>query len=222
MLISIIRTLILYIAIIFFVKLMGKRQIGELQTSELVVTLLISDIAAIPMQNTAQPLLSGFIPIMILVVCELVLSIVMMKKSKIRKLVSGKPQIVIMDGEVDQKQLQKLRMSIEDLVEQLRQKDVFAIKDVEFAIVETNGQLSVLKKPEKSPPAAELFDLHPPDEFETVVISDGDFSPYSAQLCNVDEAWVNRQLKENQVEQKDVFIMTINRYKEYNIILREV
>ena len=121
MAISFIRTLLLYIVIIAAVRLMGKRQISELQTSELVVTLLISDIAAIPMQNTGQPLVSGFLPIAVLVACELIISTVMLKSAKFRRFVCGKPVIVINDGKIDQGQMRRLRMSTEDLSEQLRQ-----------------------------------------------------------------------------------------------------
>lgn len=223
MLISVIRTFLLYIAIIFAVKLMGKRQISELQTSELVVTLLLSDIAAIPMQNTAQPLLSGLIPMLILIFCEIAVSVLMVKYTKFRKLVCGKPQVVIENGVVQQQQMRKLRMSIEDLMEQLRQANVFTLEDVDYAIIETNGQLSVLEKPEKKPPTAELMGISPPDnEFETVVINDGDFFPYSAQLCGVNLNWVLEKLRKNKLSQKEVFIMTVNKQKEYNIILREI
>ena len=146
MTISLIRTLLLYVMIIAAVRIMGKRQISELQTSELVVTLLISDIAAIPMQNTGQPLSSGIIPILVLVSCEIAASFFMVKNSRFRKLVAGKPQVVINNGTVDQAQMKRLRMSTEDLSEQLRQMNVFSIQDVAYAIVETNGKLSVDEK----------------------------------------------------------------------------
>lgn len=222
MIISIIRTLLLYLVIITAVRVMGKRQIGEMQTSELVVTLLISDIAAIPMQNTSQPLLSGFIPILILVLCEIVLSIVMMKKAKFRKLICGKPQIVINDGKIDQAQMKRLRISTEDLGEQLRQLDCFNIEDIAYAIVETNGKMSILKKPEKETPTLSDLKIKKPDKgIEAVVISDGERSDYSMKLCGVDDAWLSKTLDQNKVEQKNVFMMTTNKKKEYQIILKE-
>ncbi|HHZ06167.1 MAG TPA: DUF421 domain-containing protein [Clostridiales bacterium] len=222
MIISVIRTIILYIIIIIAVRIMGKRQISDLQTSELVVTLLLSDVASIPMQNTAQPLLSGFIPMIILVMCEIVISILMMKHTGFRKLICGKPQIVICNGKLDQKQMKRLRMSNEDLMEQLRQLDVFSLSEVEYAIIETNGKMSLMKKPEKNPPSAQVLDIAvPDDEFEVVVISDGDFAPYSAKLCDINKQWVDNTLQENSLLQGDVFLMTVNRQKEYNIILKE-
>ncbi|MGN0550531.1 MAG: DUF421 domain-containing protein [Acutalibacteraceae bacterium] len=222
MLISIIRTVLLYGVIIAAIRIMGKRQISELQTTELVVTLLISDIAAIPMQNTSQPLLSGFIPILILVLCEIILSIIMLKKSKVRRLICGKPQIVIRDGEIMQNQLKRLRMTTEDLCEQLRLKEIFNIEDVMYAIVETNGQMSVLKKPKKDTPTLEQLGIR--DEYpgiEAVIISDGEFSDYSMSLCGIDRKWITDTLKENNINIGDVFIMTANKNKDYNIIMKE-
>ena len=137
MVISLIRAILLYIIIIIAIRIMGKRQISELQTSELVVTLLISDIAAIPMQNTAQPLLSGFIPIFVLVICEIIASCLMVKSAKFRRFICGKPIIVINDGKVDQTQMRRLRMTIEDLSEELHQLDIFNIQEVAYGIVET-------------------------------------------------------------------------------------
>lgn len=222
MIISIIRTLLLYLVIITAVRVMGKRQIGEMQTSELVVTLLISDIAAIPMQNTSQPLLSGFVPILILVLCEIVLSVVMMKKAKFRRFICGKPQIVINDGKIDQAQMKRLRISTEDLCEQLRQLDCFNIEDVAYAIVETNGKMSILRKPDKDTPTLSDLKIKKQDKgIEAVVISDGERSDYSMKLCGVDDAWLSKTLEQNKVEQKNVFLMTANKKKEYQIILKE-
>lgn len=222
MTISLIRTLLLYIVIIAAVRLMGKRQISELQTSELVVTLLISDIAAIPMQNTGQPLVSGFLPIAVLVSCELIVSALMMKSAKFRKFVCGKPIIVINNGKVDQSQMRRLRMSTEDLSEQLRQMDIFNLEDVAYAIVETNGKLSVLKKPDKLQPDASMLGVVVPDNgIEAVVISDGELSNFSISLCGLSKDWVDGILQGQNLKQSDVFIMTADKNKNYNIIKKE-
>ena len=222
MLISIIRTVLLYIIIITAIRIMGKRQISDLQTSELVVTLLISDIAAIPMQNTSQPLLSGVIPIIILVLFEIVLSIIMLKKFKFRQLICGKPQIVISNGKIDQKQLKKLRMTVQDLCEELRLEGVFCLDDVLYAIIETNGQMSVLKKPEKDTPTLDQLGIK--ENFsglQAVVISDGVLSPSSMKICNIEKEWIYNKLKSKNIKISDVYIMTLNKNKEYNIILKE-
>ena len=157
MILSFLRAVLLYIVILSAVRLMGKRQISELQTSELVVTLLISDLAAVPMQNTGQPLVSGLIPIAVLVMCEIAASVFMLKSGKFRRLVCGKPVVLINNGKVDQKEMARLRLSVEDLFEELREKDVFSIGDVAWAIMETNGKLSVVKKPEKDSPLPTSF-----------------------------------------------------------------
>lgn len=145
MFISLVRTIILYLAIILAVRIMGKRQISQLQTSELVVTMLISDLAVIPMQDSGQPLFSGIIPIFVLIALEVMLSFIMLKSGKVRRAICGKPVVIIQDGRLLQENMRELRMSVEDLFEQLRQKDVFALNDIAYAIVETNGMLSVVK-----------------------------------------------------------------------------
>ncbi|MBQ3970007.1 MAG: DUF421 domain-containing protein [Clostridia bacterium] len=221
MFISIIRTAILYSLIIIAVRFMGKRQIGDLQTTELVVTMLLSDIASLSVENASKPLLSGLLPMTVLVVCEVFLSGAMLKNSFLRKTICGRPIIVINDGEIQQKELKRLRMSVDDLSESLRQQDVFSFDDVLFGIVETNGKLSVMKKPEKENPTNEDLKIKTENKgIETVIISDGEFSRLSMQLCDVDEKFVKKILAKEKIDQKDVFIMTLNMKKEYNIIKR--
>ncbi|WP_418817656.1 DUF421 domain-containing protein [Pseudoruminococcus massiliensis] len=222
MIISVIRTILLYIVIILAIRIMGKRQIGELQTSELVVTLLISDIAAIPMQNTEQSLLSGILPILILIVCEIIISFLMLKRAGFRRIICGKPIVIISDGKINQSEMHRLRMSTEDLSEELRQQGIFNIEDVGFAIVETNGKLSVLKKPEKDIPTAEELGIKTNDKgLEVVVISDGEISKYSLKICGLNRDWLFDILKKENTELNDVFLMIANGQGEYKIIEKE-
>lgn len=222
MTISVIRTLILYLLILIMIRVMGKRQISELQTSELVVTLLISNIAVIPMQDTSLPLLSGIVPILLLVACEVILSWLMLKNSSFRGLVCGKPQIVISNGTINQKKMKLLRISTEDLMEQLRQAGVFALGDVKYAILETNGKLSVLKKPEKETVTAEQMNIKKfDDEFEVVIISDGEIAEGSMNVCGITKSWLDKTLKKNGITAKEIFIMTANKEHSYNIIKKE-
>jgi uncharacterized membrane protein YcaP (DUF421 family) len=201
---------------------MGKRQISELQTSELVVTLLISDIASIPMQDTGQPLASGLIPISVLVMCEILFSCIMLKSAKFRKIVCGRPLIVINDGKINQKEMRRLRMTTEDLTEQLRQKDVFSIQDVAYAIVETNGKMSVIKKPDKEQPTAGMLGVALPDTgIETVVISDGVISDISLNLCNKSRDWLDGVLRGKNINAESIFLMTANRKGDYYIIKKD-
>lgn len=222
MLISVTRTLLLYIVIITLMRLMGKRQIGDLQTSELVVTLLISDIASMPMENTGKPLLSGFVPILVLVSCEIVMSVIMLKRSNFRRIVCGKPVIVIKDGEIDQQAMARLRFSTEDLYEQLRLGEVFNIKDVAYAIIETNGSMSIMKKPQNDTPTREDMNIDVKYEgIEVVVVSDGEFAPSSCKVYGISREKVERELRKKSTEMKDVYIMTANALGKFNIIRKE-
>lgn len=222
MAVSLIRTIVLYIIIIFAIKLMGKRQISDLQTSELVITILISNIAAIPMQNTEQPLLTGVVPIGILVCCEILVSFLMLKNSKIREIICGRPVVIIDEGKIRQDALRYLRLSNEDLFEQLRQLDVFSLNDVWFAIMETNGKMSVLKKSGKQPPDASVLGVEVPKAtIDTVVISDGNICDFSLSVCGLDRKWLEGVLDGQNIDAKDVFIMTANKTKQFNIIRKE-
>lgn len=209
MLISLLRTVIMYIAILIGVRLMGKRQISQLQTSELVVTLLISELAVMPIQQHDDPLWNGLIPMLVLVVCEIVVSLFMLKSGKFRQAVCGSPMVVIENGRVLQDQMRRLRMSTEDLFEELRLAGAFALEDVAYAIVETNGKLSVLKKASADSLTPKQAGVKAPSEaLEVVVVSDGHISEHSLKLCGKDPHWLQEQLKFQGAELSDVFIMT--------------
>ena len=146
MIITITRTVILYIFVTVGIRLMGKRQIGEMQPNELVVTLLISEIAAIPRQDTSQPILNGAVAIFMLVIIEIIISVISMKSLAMRKLMNGKSAVIIKNGVIDQNVMSQVRMTVLDLVELLRGQNVFDISTVAFAVLEVNGNLSVLLK----------------------------------------------------------------------------
>ena len=222
MLISIIRTILLYVFIILAVRLMGKRQISDLQPSELVITLVISDIAAIPMQNTSQPLLSGIVPVLVLVALEIAASIFMMKNSTFRKLICGSPIVVIRDGELLQSQMRRLRLTTEDLCVQLRQQNIFSIEDIQYCIVETNGSVSVLEKPESRKPAAKDFGIEIEDnKIETVVVNDGQILDNSLNLCLKKKEDVYEILQKENAKLKDVFLLTMDALGNYNLVWKE-
>lgn len=223
MIISIIRTVILYVFIIFAIRLMGKRQISDMQPSELVVTLVVSDIASLPMQNTSQPLLSGIIPVLVLVSLEITASVLMMKSRCFRRLICGNPVVVIEDGKLLQKQLKRLRMSTEDLFAQLRQQDIFSIDEVQYCIVETNGSVSVLEKPSYRVPVAKNLGVKIEDnKFESVVVSDGELLPDGLKLCCGNRKQVDRILKENNHTLDEIFILTLDGNGSYHLIQKEV
>jgi uncharacterized membrane protein YcaP (DUF421 family) len=174
-LVAFVRTLILYIIVIVVMRMMGKRQIGQLQPFELVVAIMISELAAVPMQDTRIPLINGIVPILTLLLAQIALSFISLKSTKARALICGKPSILINNGRINESVLRNEMYTLNDLLEQLRSKDVANIADVEFAILETNGQLSVIPKSQKRPVTPK--DLNIPTNYEGLpldLIIDGD------------------------------------------------
>ena len=201
---------------------MGKRQLGELQPTELVITILLSGIAAIPMQDNALPLGNSIVAVLLLVALEVINSVVVLKSSKCRSFLQGNSLVVIRDGVVDQKQLKRLRFTMDDLFDQLRQKDVFDISDVRYAIVETNGQLSVMLKPEKETVTAEMADI--PNETKgllCMVINDGKFLKRSFKECETDEEKLYDILKKENTEINEVLFMVADKEGNYTIVKKD-
>lgn len=196
MLIVLVRTLILYGLVVFAVRFMGKRQIGQLQPFELVVTIMLSELAAIPMQNPGIPLINGITPILTLLVAQVALSYVSLKSERARAVICGTPSILIENGKIMERELERLRYNLSDLMEQLRAKNVRNIADVEYAILETSGQLSVIPKSQKRPVMPE--DINLPTKYEGVpytVIMDGHVIHQNLTKINLDIPWLNQQLK---------------------------
>lgn len=218
----VVRTVLMYGAILAAVRVMGKRQISQLQTSELVVTLLISELAMLPIQEGNLPLWTGVLPMAVLVLCELLVSFGMLKSSRFRKLVCGSPTVVIQRGEILQNEMRRLRITTEDLMEQLRQNGVFYLEDVAWAIIETNGMMNVIRRPEEDPVTPRQLQLKPePPVLETSVISDGEVSLHSLKLVGKDRDWLDRRLKEQGVAVKDIFLMTARSDGKWRIIKKQ-
>lgn len=211
MFVTLIRAVIVYVLISFSVRLMGKRQIGELQPSELIITLLLSELVTIPMQDNDLPLLNSIIPVLVLVSMEVVSSVLSMKSKRFRSLIQGNSLVVIRDGKMDQNVIRELRFTVDDLLSALRQKDVYDIAQVQYAILETNGSLSVLLKPEYRTVTAQ--DMQLPTEntgMPHLIINDGKPIGESMQQCGMTEKKLNTILKRNQLRIEDVFIMTMD------------
>lgn len=222
MLIAALRTVIIYIMIMLALRLGGKRQLGELQPAELVVTLLISDLASVPMQDNGMPLLSGLIPIAVLVSLELILSAVMLKSHLLSKLVAGNPVVIIRAGKLEQKALRLLRMTVEDLMENLRQQQVFDIRDVQYAIAETNGKISICLMPDTKPVTVADLTLSVNDEGAPVpVVSDGKLVNWGLSMCGVSAEWVHEKLRRRNYTIKDVLLMTCDKQQKVCIIRKE-
>ena len=220
--VSLARTLLMYGAILLAVRIMGKRQISQLQTSELVVTFLISELAVLPIQEGDQPLWRGLAPMGALVLCEICVSFGMLKSGRFRQMICGNPIVVIQRGQILQDQMRRLRMTTEDLCEQLRQNNVFYLEDVAWAIIETNGMMSVIRKTEEDPVTPKQLGLNPPSQgLEVVVISDGELSKHSLALSGKDWNWVDKRLKERGLQLSDVFIMTIRTDGKWRVIEKE-
>lgn len=222
MLTALFRTLVMYGVILIGMRVMGKRQISQLQTSELVVTLLISELAVMPIERRSEPLWNGIVPMLVLIACEIGTSLLMLKSVKFRQIVCGKPILVVENGKILQDQMRKLRMGTEELFEQLRQNGVFSLDEVAYAVIETNGTMSVSRhaKDDALTPKQAGVKVKP-EYLEVVVISDGEISESSIKLCGKDAQWVQRQIASAGMTQKDVFLMTADSSGMRHIIARE-
>ncbi len=222
MAIVIIRTVILYIFVTIGIRLMGKRQIGDMQPNELVVTLLISEIAAIPLQDTTQPVVNGIVAIFMLVIIEIIISVLTMKFTRLRQLLSGKAIIIISDGKIDQQAMKQLRLTVIDLIELLRAQEIFDISTVAYAVLEVNGSLSVLLKNTEQPVTAKQLNI--PTENDALympVITDGQIIDNSLNAVGSNETQIGDILHNENIKLKDVFLMTLDRLGNYIITKRE-
>lgn len=222
MIATIIRTFIIYCVVSLCVRLMGKRQLGELQPGELVITILISEIAAIPIEDNTVPIINSVIPLMLLVSFEIINSLIDRRSVKFRYWTEGNPVTIIRNGELLQKELKALRFTINDVLSGLRQKDVFDIEDVEYAVVETNGTLSVLLKPDKRPATPKTVGKTEKDTgMPCTVVIDGKIIESTFQDCGVTKEEVLRKVQRETDNIENILLMTVDKSKKYNIILKK-
>ncbi len=209
MLIIIIRTVILYCIIILMMRLMGKKQLGELQPSELVTTILVSNIATLSIEDPTVPMLIGIVPIFTIVCIDVFMSVIMLRSPKFRRMVTGTPRIIISDGTIDRKELERLRYTIDEVLAAMREQQIFDISEVRYAIVETTGKINFYKKSDGAtdPPA--------------VVIKDGITEESGMQIAGITEKNVKKILGENAAEKKNVFLLTVSKDGQYNLIKRK-
>lgn len=207
--IILIRSLILYILVIFAVRLMGKRQLGELQPSELVITILVSNIATLPLEDTDIPIIVGVTPILSLVCYEVIVSWLILGMPFLRKIISGSPKIIISNGKINRRVLRELRFSVDDLMTALRGQQVFDLSEVQYAIVETTGSVSVMKKQGKDTPTREELNI-PAEELDPpqVIVSDGETMPTALKSLGYNEEFVKNTAKKAGLKLKEIFIMT--------------
>ena len=209
MLVLVLRTLMIYLLIVAAMRLMGKRQLGELQPSELVSTILISNLASISIESPEVPLAASLAPVCLIVVLELFSSALCYMSPAAAKLLSGTPVAVIRGGKIDQKTLRELRFSASDLLEALRGKDIFDPSEVNYALVETNGTLSVSRMPQKDTPTREDLKLPPPEARTPMVplIIDGRVLADNLAWCGRNEQWLDKVLRQHKCARRQVLLL---------------
>jgi uncharacterized membrane protein YcaP (DUF421 family) len=210
----VLRTLILYFIVILAVRLMGKKQISELQPSELVTTIIISNIVTISLEESNIPLMAGIIPIMLIVSLDVILTGLNLKSNMFRKITTGTPNLIISNGTIDQSAMRNLRYTIDDIMESMREASIFNLSDVQYAIVENTGKVSFYQKSDISPD-------NPPCDPQSIVIKDGQLDKDGLKLSGQTEQWLNMLLNEKKASIRDVFLLTADKNGEYNFILKQ-
>lgn len=212
MAIVLIRTVIVYLALMISMRLLGKRQLGELELSEFVVAALIADMAAHPLQDIGIPMLNGLVPIVTLFCCEVLVSGLSLKSVKLRALLFGKPSMLISRGVIDQKEMQKNRFTPDELLQELRTQGFTDISKVAYAVLETDGQLNVIPYPAEAPVTASMLKLSVPDGgYPLVVVNEGRVLDENLRLSGRDRRWLDRELKKHGCSGAgSVYLMTVN------------
>lgn len=216
------RSLILYLFLILAMRLMGKRQVGELQVTDFVSTLLLSEIAAIPISDPDIPLLYAVVPIVIILFIEIGTAFTTNHCGFLKKILEGRPSVLIARGRIDQKELDRTRISIEELMSQLRQKSIPSVDRVEYAILEQNGQLSVIEKTDSQPVTCADLKLETKEAgIDHAVILDGQVSEANLKAACKDARWLNKKLEEKNLVVREVFLFTVDDAGKIKIIIKE-
>lgn len=221
---ALIRTVILYLFIMLGLRLMGKRQIGELEPSDLVLTMMLSDLAAVPMQDFGIPLLAGLIPILTLLALSMLLSQLSLQSLRFRALVCGKPAVLIDNGQLQQETMRKNRYTLDELLEALRGQGYPDLRAVKYAVLENSGQLSVFPWTKNQPPTAEQLGLDLKDDMmlPVILINDGRLLSNNLSLCGKDAKWLQKTLRKNGFSShSQVFLLTLDQQDQVFCIRKE-
>ena len=211
MILSYLRTIVLYLVLILSIRLMGKRQVGQMEASEFVVTMLVANLASIPMQDGAIPLYSGLVPILTVLGLELVLSGLLLRSVFLRKLFCGKPVILIDNGKVLEENLRRTRVTLDELSGHLRQKEILDIRTVQFAILETDGTLSVFPYPRHTPASAQNAGIPVPDQsLPITLIQDGQLCRDNLKIAGKDELWLKKTLEHYGTSRQRTLLLTVD------------
>lgn len=211
MLITLLRTIFLYIIVLIVMRLMGKREIGQLQPFELAISIMIADLASIPMTDTGIPITQGIVPILGLLLMHLLISLINIKSLRARAVLCGKPSILIYRGRIDEAVLKKERFTLNELEERLRGNNVVNIGDVEYAILETNGQVTVIQKPNKRNTTPEDFNIMP--DYEGIpydLVVDGKIMNDNLKQINKDEDWLRREVSKFHITPENALLVTLD------------
>lgn len=222
MLTVLIRSVLLYLCVMFFMRIMGKRQLGELQPAELVISVLISNVVSLPVEDPDVPLLMGIIPAATLVGLELISSHLCLRFRKVRTLLGGNPVVIIHDGIIDQKALKTLRFSLDDLMESLRSQGIFDLSQIQYAIVETNGAVSILPYQQEAPVTPKQLQLNlSPQETPVIVISDGTVLEDGLRGASMSPKQLKKLLNKEGIRSQDVFLLSADKSHRYTLIPKE-
>ena len=222
MLLSYIRTVLLYLVLIAVIRTMGKRQVGQMEPSEFVVTMLVANLASIPMQDGGIPLLSGLVPMLTVLGLELILSWLTMRSIFFRKLLCGKPVILIDNGKVLRENLRRTRVTMDELTGHLREKDVLDISTVQYAILETNGNLSVFPFAEFSPASARDAGIPVKEQYlPMTILEDGTLFRENLKKAGKNDRWLEETLKKNKAAPSQVLLLTVDRENKVLLIRKE-
>lgn len=218
-----IRTVIVFLVLILSMRLMGKRQLGELELSEVVVAVLISDMASHPLQDIGVPLFNGLLPVIVLLCCEILISGAIVSSIRFRALVCGRPSILIENGKIIQSEMKRCRFTVDELAEDLRKKGITDISKVKYAILETDGTLSVLPYASEKPPSAADLKIQVDDfSIPYTIISSGRILEHNLRDSGHDIQWLNAQLSSRNISSpKDVYYMTVDKSERIYILPKE-
>ncbi len=222
LLLSYIRTMILYLILILVIRLMGKRQIGQMEPTEFVVTMLVANLAAIPMQDGGIPLLSGLVPILTVLGVGIILSSLSLRCVPLRRWLCGKPVILIENGRIIQNNLRRASITMDELTGHLREKDVLSIDQVQFAILETDGNFSVFPYPKHQPVTARDAGIAATRQFLPIsIIEDGHLFRHNLSIAGKDKDWLSRVLQEHQSRVSDTWLLTVDKNDHIIFVSRE-
>ena len=211
MILSYLRTIVLYLVLIAVIRLMGKRQIGQMEPAEFVVTMLVANLASIPMQDSAIPLYSGLVPILTVLGMELTLSGLILRSIHIRRFFCGKPVILIENGKILQENLRRTRVTLDELTGHLREKDVLDIRSVQYAILETDGNLSVFPYPKFCPASAKEAGIRVnAQHLPYTIIEDGYLSEENLKKSRKTKEWLEKVLHTNGATRENTFLLTVD------------